>query len=155
MREVLLGVDRQLAALPHAPGGRRPLAHAVDGQERSPLEGRREKRAGGVALVVLGEQNRRLEGLIVGAEPQVGDSQLALDVVGGPELALEPLRHGAQKDRPAARRERERGLEDPLEGHERLVVERDRIQIRRRDASSVPGRRRWRALETRGRACAA
>ena len=49
--------DLQVEVVPEADGGARPLAHAVGGEDRGVLQWRREKRAGGMREVVLGEED--------------------------------------------------------------------------------------------------
>ena len=54
-----VSVDPVAAA--DADGGRAPLADAVERQDRGLVERAREERAGRVALVMIGEDERRLE----------------------------------------------------------------------------------------------
>ena len=55
MRELDVVDQAEAIPLADAEGRRGPLADAVEGQDRGVLEGRGEERAGGVALVVIGE----------------------------------------------------------------------------------------------------
>ncbi len=106
---------------------RRPLADAVEGEDRRLLEGRGEEGAGRVGLVVLGED---VAALVVAAEAAV---ELARRV----ELLLQPERQPHQEQLEAARRVGEVGLEQAVELQERLVVEGDVVEVTRRDAGFV------------------
>src|SRR4029079_15834156 len=100
------------------------------------VERRREVRARGVAEVMLGKKqalvpiDARFEIL------QFLEQRAALE-----ELVLHPDRQRGAKRREALRREGEIGLEQPLELEERLVVDRDEVDL---------GRPRARRLQARG-----
>ena len=111
-------------ALADADRGRRPLADAVHRHDRRVLERRRVERRGGVALVVLGEDVAVLRPRAEAA------AQLAAHV----QLLAEPDRHRLGERPQADRREREVGLEQPVELQDRLVIEGDEVEVARRDA---------------------
>ncbi len=112
-------------ALSHADGGGRPLAHAVDGDDRRLLEGGGEEGAGAVGEVVLGE----LDGpgaVAAGAEGLV-------DLVGHPALVLEPGGDGLEEGAEAFGRDLGIGGEEAGELGDGLVVEHHQIEIARAD----------------------
>ncbi len=109
-------------AASHALGGRRPLADAVEGQDRGLLEGGGQERRRGVGLVVLGEEHLALE------------PEALLELLGHPQLLPEPDRHGLGERRERAREGGQVGEEDPLELDERLVVEDHIVEIAHADA---------------------
>ena len=102
--------------------GRAPLADPVEGHDRRLIERAGEKRTGGMALVMVGED-------------QPGPGRAAQAAAQGPphvQLVLEPERHGQPKAAKSARSIGQVGLQQPLELGQRLVVERDVVQIGRR-----------------------
>ena len=108
--------------LADAEGGRGPFADPVQGQDGRPVERAWEERAGGVALVMVGED-------------QAGAARSIQAIAQGPphvQLVLEPERHGPAKAAKPAGRIGQIGLEQPFEFGEGLVVERDVIQVARR-----------------------
>ena len=114
---LLRQLDRVAAA--DADRGRRPLADAVERQDGGLVERAREERAGGMALVVIREDDRRLDAC----------AQALPDDRGQMQLLLQPDRHRHAEALEARRREREVGLEQPLELAQRLFVERDVVEI--------------------------
>ena len=62
MRELQLPQQPQLVAFADAERRRAPLAHAVNGQDGGPLEGAGKESAGGMAFVVVGEDQPRVPG---------------------------------------------------------------------------------------------
>ena len=118
VREADLLEHRDVGALADAVGRRRPLADAVHGEDRRLLEGGGQEARGGVAHVVLGEEDRPLVGL-----------ELLADDRGHPELLVEPHRHRLAEGGEGAREGGDVGREHPLELEERLVVEADRVEL--------------------------
>jgi hypothetical protein len=121
MRE--LDLLRQLDAVPAAHAERRgaPLADAVERENRRLVEWARKKRAGRVALVVIGKRDRRLD----------LRAEVFADDLRQPDLFFQPdgNRHAEALD--AGRRERQVGLYEPLEFPQRLLVEDDIVDVRR------------------------
>ena len=113
-------------ALADAEGGGGPLADAVHGEDGRLLEGGGQEARGGVAHVVLGEEDRPLVGL-----------ELLADDRGHPELLVEPHRHRLAEGVERAREGGDVGREHPLELQERLVVEADRVELLGPDARLV------------------
>ena len=128
MREVdlLEDLERIPAADAHRRG--RPLAHAVHSEDGGLAERRREEGARGVTLMVLGEQELRLE---AGALAQGLELPLEQELL--EELLLDPEGHGHRKGREPPRSEGEVCLQESLEFQERLVVEDDVVQLVERD----------------------
>jgi hypothetical protein len=116
MREAKLGHQLHPVALPDAPGGGGPLAHAVHGEEGCSRERRGEERRGGVRLVVLGKH----DGAPVPERPR--------DQVRHPELLAEPRGNGAHEGREPTRSNGQVGLENAIELEKRLVVEGDAVK---------------------------
>ncbi len=128
MREADLLAHLQRVAVADGERRRRPLAHAVHGEDGGARERRREEGAGRVAQVVFTEEQFRIV-----AELRVDLAQLAEEVRLEEQFLAQPHRHG-QPERPEASwREREIRLEQPLELHERLLVEHDAIDVAQRD----------------------
>ena len=110
---------RDAVAAADAQAGRGPLAHAVEGQDRGLVERRGEERAGGVRLVVLGEDERR----------RYGRPSAPADHPRPTCSFSEPQRHGLAETSETRRGESEVGLQQPLELQQRLVVEADVIEV--------------------------
>src|SRR5262249_58180839 len=96
-----------------ARGCRRPCAHAVEGQDRRLREGAGEDRAGGVALVVVEEED--------GYRPP---AETAAERPPHVQLAAEPLGHGQREAPQPARGVREIRLQQALEFRKWLLVKR-------------------------------
>ena len=124
VREAQLAQDLDAVAPAVADRRGRPLADAVDRQDRRLLEGRGVERARGVREVVLGEEQFHLVDLVA-REPREFLEQQPLEE----QLLLDPDRHRGEEGAQAAGRERVVGLEQPLELEEGLVVEGDRLQL--------------------------
>ena len=132
MRKVGFRLEMDLVVLPAAVTAGRPLADAVNRQDRRRLEWRGIKGARRVRLVVLGEHDG-------------GGAAAALrNKVAGPELVVHPERHRTQKRTQALWRVRQITLQQAFEFQDRLVVERDVIQVIRGDASLAKAERRGR-----------
>ena len=114
-------VDRRPAAHPEAGGG--PLADAVHGEDRGLVERRGVEGAGGVGLVVLGEDESPLvlpaEGLAHGP--------------GQEEFLADPEGQGLAERPEAGGRIRQIGLEESLELQQGLVVKPHPVEVGRRD----------------------
>ena len=115
VREPQFVRQREAIALAVAVGRRRPFADAVERQDRGLLERRRKERARRVRLVMLAVENASL----------VLAGQLTPQLAIEEQLLLDPHRHRLAERRKAARRERQVGLDQPIELEERLVVEGD------------------------------
>ncbi len=102
---------------------RRPLSHAVDREDRRFPEGAHEETARGVRLVVLDEEDLPLE------------REVPLDVVTGPEFLGQPDRDRLAEGGERPGKGREIGHQDPLELHERLVVETHVVEVLDADAA--------------------
>ena len=85
--------------------------------------GRREERAGGVRLVVLGEEDRARRS----RRARVADLRRRMK-----SFSLSHSGIAIRNERKPARRDAEVGLEDALELEQRLVVEADVVEVRRR-----------------------
>ena len=126
VREADLLEHRDVGAPADAEGGGGPLADAVHGEDRRLLEGGGQEARGGVAHVVLGEEDRPLVGL-----------QLLADDRGHPQLLVEPDRHRLPEGVEGPREGGHVGREHPLELEQRLVVEADRVELLGLDARLV------------------
>ena len=102
---------------------RTPLADAVEREDRRLVERAREEGARGVALMVIGEHDGH------SSRTRQGLSQQAAHV----ELVPEPYRHRLREAQESARREGQVGLDQPVELHERLVVEGEVVEPLRRE----------------------
>ena len=111
----------KLGARPGAVAAGRPFAHAVDGQNGSRLEWRREKGAGRVRFVVLGEKHLAVK------------THLIRNRFAHEELLAKPQRHRLHERADAGRRVVEIRLEQALELLEGLIVENDIINIGKRN----------------------
>src|SRR5262245_31156032 len=123
MREAQLVRQGDLVAAASSIGSSRPLPDAVERQDGCLFIWRREKGAGGVRLVVVGEN---VATLVLMLEPTI---HFPWQV----ELLAEPERHGLQERLEADRHIREVGLDQPLELDQRLVIERNEIELGRGD----------------------
>jgi len=132
MREVDLAPDFEVRAVAVRERRCRPFADAVHGENGSFLERRREEGRGRVARVMFGEHqplgpvDARLQRL------QVPDQRVLLE-----QLLLDPQRHRAAERRETLRRKRGIGFQQPLELHERLLVEGDEVDILQADPADV------------------
>ena len=134
MRKVDFLQHGEVMPLAEAEGRGRPFADTVDGQHRRRLEGRGVKGAGRMALMMLGKQQSALE--VLHLDPGVGVCgdlfQLLAQEAFLEQLLLHPDRHGGAERLEAFRREGEIGLQEALELQERLVVERDMVDLGQR-----------------------
>ena len=145
--KVDLADDLEAAALAERERRRGPFAHAVHRQHGRPLERRGEEGAGGMAQVMLGEQQLALPIDVVAQRLQLLDQQALLE-----ELLLEPQRQRLAERGEAARREGEIRLQKPLELEERLVVERDEVDFGRPDSGGFEAGANGLVRESRDRA---
>jgi hypothetical protein len=118
VRKVQLVEQRDAIALPRADARRRPLAHAVECENRGLLERRWKKRAGRVRFVVF----RKNEA------PPVLPAQRVAQAAREVQLLPDPDGQRLSKRAEATRRVREIGLQQPVEFQERLVVKRDMVE---------------------------
>ena len=143
MRKLQLACQRDLVAPPDAQRRRAPLADAVEGQDRGLVERARKERARGVALVMVGEDERRLRRRrrALAGSPSA-DAIFSLSHTG---IAIAKLWNpgGAYA---------EVRLEQPLELAQRLLVEHDVVDVSRPSARPRAGSSRSRAPESRDRA---
>ena len=129
MREMQLLAHLQMVAAAEADRRGRPLADPVHGEDDRLLEQRREESGRGVTLVVLREQELALP-IEVGIEgAQLVAQELLLE-----QLLLQPERDRHAKGTEAPGGECKIGFEQPFELEERLVVERDMIDVGEADA---------------------
>ena len=99
---------------------RAPLADAVEREDRGLVERAREERAGRVALVMIGEdERRRLSSTPRPSRMTVGRRSFSFSQTGIAMLKLPKPR----------RRERQVGLEQALELAQRLLVEHDVVDV--------------------------
>src|SRR6478752_4808002 len=115
--------------------GRAPLADAIDCQDGRVVERTRKEGARRMAFVVVGINDRRLD-VTQGAANRLSYEQ----------LLSEPDRQRCGKTWEASGREREVSLEEALELAQRLLVERDVVEIARlemRFAQAVIDGARW------------
>src|SRR5438067_611098 len=112
---------RQLDRIPMSLAQRRgaPLADAVERENLRLLKWARKKRARGVALMMV-EKNDRLAARAV---------KLCSHAPAKVQLLLQPNRNGNAKFTKAQRCVREKGLQQPIEFRQRLLIEGDVIQI--------------------------
>ena len=106
-----------------------PLAHAVHREYQRLLERRREKCAGGVALVMLREKQAAGPATARPNRFQFPAKQVFLE-----QLLANPQRERHAERPQPARREREIVLQKPLEFKKRLFVENNVLQVRRLQA---------------------
>ena len=118
--------DVDLVAASDAPGARHPLTHAVHGQDGGFVEGRAQKRAGGVRQVMFAEQN------LVGR-----NAQLRGDLRADPQLVDHPGDHRLAKDLVRLRIGLQHGHQDAVELAEGLLVEDDVVQVAGLDARAL------------------
>ena len=121
--ELELAREGDPVAAAHAHRRRRPFADAVEREDGRFVERAGEERARGVALVVVGEHDRRADAAANPAPDQPGLLQ----------LLAEPHRHGRDEAREPGRGVREIGFEQPLELAQRLLVEDDIVEVLDRD----------------------
>ncbi len=122
-------VDR--VAVPHAHHGGAPFADAVDGEHQSVVERGGVERAGGMRVMVLGEQQPLA--IECGIDRlQRFDQHLLLE-----QLFAEPDRHRLDERSKPARRIGEIGFQQALEFQERLVVEHHMVRLAQRHARFV------------------
>ena len=115
--------EGDVVPLAHAEGSGGPLADAVHREDGRLLERRDEEARGGVAHVVLGEEDRPLVG-----------PQLPADDRRHPELLLDPHRHRLAERAERAGEGGDVRRQHPLELQERLVVEADGVEVPGADA---------------------
>src|SRR4051794_35975872 len=112
MRELQVTEQPQLIALASAQGGRAPLAHAVQSQNRRRFERTGKESAGRMTFMMIGENElrspRRFEAL----------SQGAPDV----KLILQPNGHRQTEAGKTLRGKPEIGLQQTIKLHQRLVI---------------------------------
>ncbi len=101
---------------------RRPFSDAVDRQDGRVVEGRGIECTGGMALVVLGEEDA-----ILPVEAGTDLEQLLAEQILLEKLFAQPNRHGHPERREPLGGECKVGFEKALELEERLVVESDEI----------------------------
>ena len=123
MGKVDLLADAQPVAGTGAEGRGGPFADAVHGEHRRFLERGREKGRCRVREVVLGEQQALRREIGIDAL-KLTRQELALE-----QLLLQPHRQRDAEGGETAGREREVGLEQPLEFEERLVVEHHVVEL--------------------------
>src|SRR5262249_5301597 len=124
MREANLVREDDLVAFAVAVSGGAPFADAVHGDDGGLVEGRWKERAGGVRLVMVGED---VAALVLAAESLI---HLARQM----QLFLQPHRQRHAERAITRRRERQIGLQQALELLQRLVVEADVAQFAWRNA---------------------
>src|SRR5437660_1063164 len=110
-----------------APGGGAPFADAVEREDGRLLKWARKERAGGMAFVMIQEQERR-----AGARRKLVANRLAHE-----QLVFEPDRHRHAEAAKPARREREIGLQQTLKLRQGLFVEDDVVKLARRQARLI------------------
>ena len=132
MREVQLFQHLEAVALAVAQRRGRPLADAIHGQDGGFLERRGKERRGGMALVMLAEQQALLP-----VEVRLPALHLVAQQGLLEELLLQPQRHGHAEGIEAARGVGEVGLEQAFELQERLVVEGDVVDVGQLDAGTI------------------
>src|SRR5215471_5717910 len=132
MREWDLPERYELVPAAKPRGRRSPLTDAVHAQDRRGLERRGVKGGRGMRFVMLAEEQLRQLRLLqaVAQRQELGLEQLLLE-----QLLLQPDRHRRHERPEPARRKRQIGLQQSLELHQRLVVERDVAQVAQRDAA--------------------
>ena len=121
--ELMRQVDRGPSSDAKAGGG--PLADAVDGQDGGLLERRRVEGAGGVGLVVLGEEEPLPVGSPEGFRHRPREEQLFSD----------PERQRLDERREPGGRVGQIRLEEPFKLEQGLVVEADPVQVGGGEAS--------------------
>ena len=104
--------------------GRRPFADSIQSQDGGFLEGGREKRAGGVGLVVLG----------IDITAPIASIQTLAHPAGKAKLVVDPLGHGQEKGAKAPGGDGEVSLQEALELKEGLFVEDDVVDVFRAES---------------------
>src|SRR5712671_4500890 len=119
MRELQLLPEVDFITFAGAESRGAPFAHAIEGQYRRGIERAGEESAGGMALVVIGENEM---GLGSGFEvlPQSAPRE---------ELVLKPDGHRKPKAFEPGGRVTQIGFEKPIKLREGLVVERDVVKL--------------------------
>ena len=108
-----------MVAAAEADGRGGPLADGVHGDDGGLVEGRGEEGAGGMALMMAGEED------LAGVASVQAPADLARDV----QLLPQPDGDGLPEAGEPLRRVRGIGLEQPLELRQRLLVEGDVIEL--------------------------
>src|SRR5690348_6969943 len=127
MREVELPVDGEPVSRAQAERGGRPFADAVHGEDGRLPERRGKERAGGMAQVVLREEQARVP-LVAGPE----GAELALEQRLLEELLAKPEWNGHRERAHPPRGKREVCLEQALELEEGFVVEGHEVDLLQR-----------------------
>ena len=110
--------QRNAVVPPHPEAGRRPLADAVNREDGGLVERRREERARGMRLVMLGKHEA----------PAVSPAERLTHVAREVQLPFHPQRQRLAERLEPTRRVRQVGFEQALELEQRLVVERDVVE---------------------------
>ena len=131
VRKVQLLGQRDAIAAAHPEARRRPLADAVNRQDRRLVERRREERAGRMRLVVLGKDEA----------PLIAAAERLAHLPREMQLPLDPQRQRLPERSEPAGRVGEIGLEQPLELEQRLVVEGDVIELVGADSAALEAER--------------
>src|SRR5436190_2442533 len=121
MRKGQLPKNGNVLVLAVCDGRRRPLANAVDRHDRRISEWRRIERARRMRQVMLWEINRRP------AVPEL--RQMLVEEALHEQFFLDPDRYGGRKAQKAARGKPMIRFEQTLELQQRLVVERDGVEV--------------------------
>ena len=134
--KVDLPLHLQRIAAAHPDGCRRPFADPVHRQDQGVLERRGEEGRGGMAQMVLGEEELALPVEILLDLLQMILQQRFLE-----QLLPQPERNRHAEAVEAPRRERQIGFQQALELQERLVIEGHVVDIAERDARLLQAER--------------
>src|SRR5205807_42428 len=118
MGKAQLMSETDLVAGPNPKASRAPFADAVEREDGGFIERTGEEGTGGVAFVMIEEDQRR-------SAPW---DSLAKDLP-QEQFLFQPNRHGSDKADETARRESQVGLQEALEFDERLFVEGDEVEL--------------------------
>ena len=119
MRKLKLLQQTEAVALTHAQRSCAPLAHAVHGEDGGRVERAGQEGAGGVAFVMVSEDQRRFSGHLKALTQRASHVQ----------FVFQPERHRQAKTPEARRGVGKVSFQQPIEFRQRLVIKRDIAEL--------------------------